>query len=371
MKQPLKFRDGKFKIMQITDIQDAADVDAETLRFIGAALDSEKPDLVVLTGDQVKGYASSLKGEKNAPNVEKTIRQICAPFEERGIPFTLAFGNHDIQAVPAQRQLAWYQESPMCAAEDAPGLSGCGNHNLVIEGGDGRPALNIYMLDSHGNAGLGGYLPLEPDQIEWYRATRESLRERAGDYVPSLLFQHVPVEAMYQLLTAHDKRVKGSIRGFAGFKGKFYTLDQSKVRPGGRHLETLCVPESDAGLFAAALEKGEMLGMFFGHDHKNSFAGPVDGVDLGYCPGCGFAAYGDGVWRGVRVFEIEEADPRAYQTRVITYGALMGKKRVKKLKHWLIDQTPSSMDDAISKGIKLLIGLGLLAAVVAALVLLL
>jgi len=371
MEQALRFRDGKFKIMQITDIQDAADVDAETLRFIGAALESEKPDLVVLTGDQVKGYASSLKGEKNADNVEKTIRQICAPFEERGIPFTLAFGNHDIQAVSAQRQFAWYKESPLCVARDEPGLSGCGNHNLVIEGGGGRPALCVYMLDSHGNAGLGGYLPLEPDQIEWYRATREALREQAGGYVPSLLFQHVPVEATYQLLTPHEKRVKGAIRGFAGFKDRFYTLDESRVRPGGCHRETLCVPESDAGLFAAARERGELLGMYFGHDHKNSFAGPVEDIDLGYCPGCGFAAYGDGVRRGVRVFEIGEADPRAYQTRVITYGKLMGAKRVRRLKHWLTDQTPSSMDDAISKGIKLLIALGLVAAVVVALVILL
>jgi len=366
--QSLRFHGGKFKIMQVTDIQDAADVDAETLRLIAAALDSEKPDLVVLTGDQVKGYARSMK---NGENVEKTIRQICAPFEERGIPFTLAFGNHDIQAVPAGEQLAWYTQSPMCIAQDTPGLSGCGNHNIIIEGEDGTPALNVYMLDSHGNAGLGGYQPLEPDQIEWYRNTRETLRGQAGDYVPSLLFQHVPVEATYRLLIPHDKRGKGAIRGFAGFKDKYYTLDESKVHPGGRQGETLCVPGSDAGLFEAARERGEMLGMYFGHDHKNSFAGPVDGIDLGYCPGCGFAAYGDGVHRGVRVFEFDEAGPRAYRTRVITYGALFHTKHVKKWKHWLTDQTPSSMDDAISKGVKLLLALALVAAVIAALIILL
>jgi len=368
MRQKLRFRNGKFKIMQITDIQDAADVDAQTLRLVEAALDKEKPDLAVLTGDQVKGYARSMKQEGN---VERTIRQICRPFEERNIPFTLAFGNHDIQGVPAARQLAWYMESPMCVARDTPGLSGCGNHSIVIEGSDEKPALNIYMLDSHGNAGLGGYQPLEEDQIEWYRNTREALRDKAGDYVPSLLFQHIPVEAMYRLLIPHDKKVKGAIRGFAGFKDKYYSMDESKVHPGGRHLETLCVPGSDAGLFDAAREKGELLGMYFGHDHKNSFAGQADGIDLGYCPGCGFAAYGDGVHRGVRVFEIHEADPRAYQTRVVTYGDLFHKKRVGSLKHWMTDQTPSSMDDAISKGAKLLLALGIVGGIIAALVILL
>jgi len=368
MGENLQFRNGKFKIMQITDIQDAADVDGETLRLIAAALDREKPDLVVLTGDQVRGQVSSMKKPEN---VERTIRQITAPFEARGIPFTLVFGNHDAQGVSARRQLAWYMESPTCIAGDTPGLSGCGNHNIVIEGSNGKPALNIYMLDSHGNAGLGGYQPLEPDQIEWYKNTREALRAQAGDYVPSLLFQHIPVEAAYRLLIGSEKKRRGAIRGFAGFKDTFYTLDEAKVHPGGRFLEALCVPDSDAGLFEAACEKGELLGMFFGHDHKNSFAGRVDGVDLGYCPGCGFAAYGDGVRRGVRVFEIGEADPRAYQTRVVTYAALFGRKRVRRLKHWLADQAPSSVADAISKGIKLLLALGVIAGIVAALAILL
>jgi hypothetical protein len=255
----------------------------------------------------------------------------------------------------------------MCVARDTAGLSGCGNHNVVIWGRDGKTALNIYMLDSHGSAGLG-YQPLEPDQIEWYRNTREALREQAGDYVPSLLFQHIPVEATYRLLTAHDRWKRGAVRGFAGFKDKYYTLDESKVRPGGRHLEALCVPNSDAGLFDAAREKGEMLGMFFGHDHKNSFAGCVDGIELGYCPGCGFAAYGDGVFRGARVFEIDEAAPRGYTTRVVTYGELFNVKRLKRIKHRLVDWIPSSTADGISKGIKLLLALALIAGAVAALV---
>jgi len=362
--QNLKFHGGKFKIMQITDIQDKADVDAQTLRLIAAALDREKPDLAVLTGDQIKGFTRAMK---NPGNAEKTIRQICAPFEERGVPFTLAFGNHDVQGAPARQQLAWYRESPMCVAFDTPGLSGCGNHNIVIKGENGKPALHVYMLDSHGGAGLG-YLPLEPDQIDWYRDTREALREQAGEYVPSLLFQHIPVEAVYRLLTAHDGWKKGAIRGFTRFNDKFYTLDADRVRPGGRFLEAPCVPVSDAGLFDAAGEKGEMLGMFFGHDHKNSFAGRVDGIELGYCPGCGFTAYGDGVHRGVRVFEFDEADIRDYQTRVVTYAELFNARRLGRIKVMLVDWVPGSVADGVSKGIKLLLALGAIAGVIALLV---
>ena len=367
--QNLSFHNGKFKIMQITDIQDTPGIDRETMALIEAALDQEKPDLVVLTGDQVKGQSPSMRGEKNAPRVREAIREICAPLDARGIPFTLAFGNHDVEKISGQRQLEWYRESPNCLAADTPGLSGCGNHNLVIEDAEGKPALNVYMLDSHGAAGLTGYQPIQPDQVDWYRKTRDALKEQAGDYVPSLLFMHIPVEQLYRLMHESDKKTKASLPGFAGFAGKHYTLDETKAT--GRHREQLCVPREDGGLFDAAREKGDMLGMFFGHDHKNSFHGKVDGIDLGYCPGCGFAAYGDGVYRGVRVFEFDEANPRDYSTRVIHHKDLFGRRRVRRLSHWLIDQTPTSVDDGIRKGVKVLVGLGVIVAAIVALVLLL
>ena len=58
--------DGKFKIMQITDIQEIPDVSPDTIKLINAALEEAKPDLVVLTGDQIKGYGVSYKGKGDA-----------------------------------------------------------------------------------------------------------------------------------------------------------------------------------------------------------------------------------------------------------------------------------------------------------------
>ena len=53
----MKFnKDGKFKIMQITDIQEIYNVSNDTLKLLEAAVEKEKPDLVVYTGDQIKGY---------------------------------------------------------------------------------------------------------------------------------------------------------------------------------------------------------------------------------------------------------------------------------------------------------------------------
>ena len=45
--ETLKFKNGKFKVMHITDTQESAAVAKDTLKLINAALDAEKPDLVV------------------------------------------------------------------------------------------------------------------------------------------------------------------------------------------------------------------------------------------------------------------------------------------------------------------------------------
>ena len=42
--------------MQITDIQEIPAVSPDTTALLEAAIEAENPDLVVYTGDQIKGY---------------------------------------------------------------------------------------------------------------------------------------------------------------------------------------------------------------------------------------------------------------------------------------------------------------------------
>lgn len=94
MDNSLRFKDGKFKIMQIADTQEIFGVNPDTVRLISLALDREKPDLVVFTGDQIKGYSATFKGDTRR-KVTSTLSEIFRPIVERGIPFTATFGNHD------------------------------------------------------------------------------------------------------------------------------------------------------------------------------------------------------------------------------------------------------------------------------------
>lgn len=53
----LRFRnDGSFRVLQLADIQDGPKVRPDTIRLIEAAIREADPDLIVLTGDQIRGY---------------------------------------------------------------------------------------------------------------------------------------------------------------------------------------------------------------------------------------------------------------------------------------------------------------------------
>ena len=103
--------DGKFKIVQISDThmvtgvgvcKDAIDAhgnhlpeseaDPLTVKFIGKVLDVEKPDLVILTGDQL---------HHDIPDSQSALFKVVAPIIERSIPFAAVFGNHDSEGIHA------------------------------------------------------------------------------------------------------------------------------------------------------------------------------------------------------------------------------------------------------------------------------
>ena len=114
----LKFNNGKFRIMQIADVQDTQRTSDATVRFIREALKVAKPDLVVFTGDQIKGYGFYLFGGDAKNKVTTCINSFLAPLAETGIPFTFVFGNHDDQAfsISKKEQLEIYKTHSNCVA---------------------------------------------------------------------------------------------------------------------------------------------------------------------------------------------------------------------------------------------------------------
>ena len=346
----LQFReDGSFKILQITDMHGICKKTPDTTRLIEGVLQQEKPDLVVFTGDQIKGYGLSyLTGDKRK-KVEKAIDNYTEPVDRFGVPFLVTFGNHDPQVgISNADQMEMYYAFQSCIRPDKKLEYSAGTCAVPVFGKDGKtPVLNLYLIDSGGNAPEGGYEALEPAKIEWYRSVREKLHDSFGSYIPSVVFQHIPVHEIYNLYDEVDKKHPDAVKAFRIHKGQYYKLKDEFVKGDVKLYEPSAIPDENTGEFDAMKEKGDVFAMFFGHDHQNNFIGTYDGIDMGYGPSCGFNEYGNGVERGIRVITFREDDVRHYTSHVVTYRSLFGKRVKKPLQKSFYDRIPTSVDAAI------------------------
>lgn len=352
-------KDKTFKIMQITDMQEVPAVSSDTLNLLEAAVEAEKPDLVVYTGDQIKGYGVTYKGKgrelENA--VAKTIKTLLDPVTKRGIPYAVTFGNHDRQVGISNKDQFnnIYKKLGNCIGEQAEGIDGGGTYNIPVKASDGsdRDVFNLYLFDSGTDAKGGGYEPFDTAIIDWYRNKREELKSKNGNYVPSIVFQHIPMCEYYNVLKRVSKHEKGAIRAFKTHKNEYYKIGDT-CNKDDILLEPPSIPNANTGEFDAVSECGDVLAVFVGHDHKNSFVGTYKGVDLGFTQSSGFNVYGNRTKRGVRIITLNEEKPDEYQTYTRTYDELVGTKVSRPLYDFFSSKAPETMDAAvpmIEKGI--------------------
>lgn len=347
---PLRFRkDGRFKIMQIADTQEIPDVSPDTLKLLDAAIERECPDLVVFTGDQIKGYGVTFRGASMPQKVKATFDKLLEPITRRNIPFAVTFGNHDKQVgLTNKQQYELYRSYEQCVSPAEPDSPDGLTHMLPILSSDGkRTAFAIYMIDSQGDAKGGGYEAVGKEQLSWYASTRDRLAKQEGRMVPSFVFQHIPLPEFYHVLERVDAKAPGAVRAYRTHKNEYYRLDEAKVQPGGFLKEPPSIPDKNTGEYKVLAEKGDILGVFVGHDHNNSFIGRYQAMDFGYTPGCGFHVYGPGVDRAVRIFELDEKNPAAYQTHTVSFRDLFGKKVHSPIKEFFYVHSPTTVDAAI------------------------
>lgn len=342
--QTLRFNKGKFKIMQIADVQENAVPNPDTTKLIRLAVEREKPDLVVFTGDQIKGYSTSFKKDPYQ-KIENLLFQITEPLREHNIPFAVTFGNHDRDSgVPNKEQMEIYRKLEGFLNPDSRNQDDPGTYSLLIKDSEGKKDIFcLYIIDSNAKDADGNYAPVTKEQIEWYRQERDRIESDNNGCLPSLVFQHIPLPEYYKAIRKCSYFAKGRVEAFGSHKNEFYKLFDDSVADGGFMLESPAAPEINNGEFDAFKEKGEVLGVYVGHDHNNSFVKNVDGIDLGYTQGAGFSTYGPGRNRGVRIFELNEKAPAQYHTYTVTMNDLCDYKASKPLGEFILSHAPSSV----------------------------
>ncbi len=311
--------DGKFRIMQVADIQDGTILTPATKQFIKDAVIAAEPDLVVLSGDNISAGGATL-GIKaiDLLLVETAIDNFMSVFEDAGVPVAVVFGNHDAEElVTKEEQMAIYQKYENCIAiDEGADIYGCGTYNVPVYSSKdaSKVAYNIWMFDSNMyDEENGGYDYVHQDQIDWYvNKSNELKAQNGGNAVPSMLFQHIVVNEIYDALLEVPAGTEGAMER----DGKYYVLNPENTKAGVLH-ESPCPGTVDSQQFEAAKAQGDVVAMFFGHDHKNTFEISYQGIDLVNTPGAGFGSYGD-EGRGVRIIDIKEGTTE-YETFILEY----------------------------------------------------
>lgn len=209
----LKFnKEGKFKVLQVADLHfstgvgkcrdpapaesgNQCEADPRTLRFLLQVLDIEKPDFVVLTGDQVFGDA--------APDPETALFKAVLEFVSRKIPYAITLGNHDDESSMSRLQMMNLASGlPFSVAGVGPEeVDGFGNYAITIEGSRSKDAAAaFYFLDSHSRSKNQkvnpGYDWFKDSQINWVGMEAESIfasSHKNKDQLLSMAFFHIPL----------------------------------------------------------------------------------------------------------------------------------------------------------------------------------
>lgn len=355
----LQFKNGSFKIMQIADLHEVPLPSRDTERLITLALERERPDLVIFTGDQLYGPVPLFWVGSPERNVKKTIEAVLKPIAAAGVPFAFTFGNHDEQTgVPAKKQTEFYAGVPGYLPGERRSEEDPGTLLLPVYGMDGAQTHNLLLVDSGRQIHTGAYEAVKPEQLGWIK---EKLKEHP---YPTLVFQHIPVPEYYEVLERASRKEKGAAEAFRTHRHEYYKLPAALTAKGGFLGETPAIPDSNGGEFETLLQSGCVKAIFVGHDHNNSFTADYKGITLAYTQGAGFRSYGPGLRRGVRIIELSEADPAGFSTRTVTYCDLTDEPLKAPLIPFVMDRLPTSFEEI--KRIALVGGAAALAAGAAA-----
>ncbi|KAI1328414.1 Metallo-dependent phosphatase-like protein [Xylariaceae sp. FL0255] len=258
---------GKLKILQISDAhvitgpgtcKDAIDAhgnllppsvaDPLTVSFIERILDDEKPDLALLTGDQI---------HHDVLDSQSALFKVVAPLISRGIHLAAVFGNHDAEgahALSRTEQMSLLQSLPFSLCDAGPeDIDGVGNYYLQIYDHSYKsPLVTLFLLDSHGQIPSDiknpDYDSIKPSQISWFKHVSQELREARIDdkrFHTSLAFMHIP---------------------FPEYAHKDLELW------GGQRREPTEGPSVNSHFYDALVEEG-VVAVGCGHDHVNDFCG--------------------------------------------------------------------------------------------------
>lgn len=321
---PYFVTDGDFKVLHLTDIHIAGGIlskeeDKKAINAVAAMINTEKPDLVVVTGDI--SFAVPWAGTINNAYAHKYFIRL---MENLGVYWTVTFGNHDSEvydfynrARVAEMYNSENLKHCLYTSEDG-GVYGEGNHVINLRNSKGLITKSFIMMDTNSYTGedpLGIrwiYDNIHEDQIEWYRnvintnnnynqnildSIPESKRpENTDDFttVQSMVFVHIPLMEVRNAYNEYLDAGEANTEDLKYLEGKI-----------GEEEPYVYCSEEEEEMFETMLSLGSTKAMFYGHDHLNNAVMEYKGITLSYGYSIDYFAYSNidlkGAQRGCTV----------------------------------------------------------------------
>ena len=248
-------RDGNVRIVQFTDthIDPSSDYrrmqGEKTFARISKVVRSERPDLIVFSGDVVTGGPA-----------EAVWRRIVDSLNVFGVPYVVVLGNHDAEQDLSRREIAGIVTSSALSLNTLNNKGELADVEILLRDGDRLSA--VYCLDSHDYStikGIEGYGWFHDSQVAWMRERNSALtKSNNGKPAPALAFFHIPLK---EYAEAWRNRENTHI---------------------GRAAENECPGAINTGMLAAMIEGGCVMGTFTGHDHDIDYIVAENGIAMGY-----------------------------------------------------------------------------------------
>ncbi|NMP36524.1 MAG: hypothetical protein GX051_00145 [Clostridiales bacterium] len=319
-KPVLRFnKNGHFRVLMFSDFHAGADCSPKVTRGIEALIENTNPDFVMIGGDQCLG-------RDTREGLREYMSSIIEPVLIRNLPWAAVFGNHDREkkgSIDIEQEQAIYESIPGCLMQRGPtDIHGVGNYCLqVLSRENDEAAFNLWAMDSHReiwdffkkyssdqkpdgvypehfNDGENGSTPYF-NQVMWYYTESIKKEAAAGRKIPGIMFMHTPLlEYMEIVRNPEQCYAIGSKRA---------AVDCSEI---------------SSGLFMAAVERGDIKGFFFGHEHLTDLQGVYGGITMACDAAIGYNMSGHDDLRGGRVIDLYE-DGRM-QTRAVKLIDIMG-----------------------------------------------
>ena len=253
-----------------------------TITFLEKLIDAADPDFVIIAGDL------AISGFHNNWQYFCTIADI---FEERQLPWTFVFGNHDCQSwavskLSSKYSIAMQMTKPKfieavhsryqyCLIYSGPCEDGYGNHVVNVRNTQGKllnTFINLDCVYNNEDESGGSNALVSQEQTDYYASVVESLSAAEGHTIPSILVRHVMLqEARTGWQRAKQKKEDSTIYWGNCLE---WTYTKQKVK---------------SPIFNTIKRLGSTKAIFFGHDHSNDGSVEYQGIRMTFIPHSGMA----------------------------------------------------------------------------------